>query len=470
MRAVSPLYQRLPRGPHHMPPTEVTRNQRIRMHGAMVEAVAANGYERTSVKQVIGLAGVSRRSFYEQFANKEECFLATFDLIVARMAKRMREAYSAGGERLQGRLRAALREFAAEVRAHPKAASLAIVAAQTAGEAGRLRVRRATAALERRISGSFARASDASALPAPVVRAIVGGLQEATALRLREGRAQELASLSDELLKWTLLFQTPALAGPAARAPSTDVNGSGPDVNGKPSGAHYRARAAATNGHRPGGNGAGGWSGDRLGDGSHREELPGGETPEACRARLLPTVLRLAAVEDYQELSAPQIAQEADVPMELFFELFADRDECFLAAFDALSDELLHATADAELVSGDWPCAVRRVVGELLGRLAERPLYARTIAASALSAGPEAITRNHELAHGIATLLTEGAPGKARSKIALEGIAGALWHVIRCQVAADQIQALPALSDCLAYVVLTPYLGAERAAAVVSEP
>ena len=55
------------------------RHQRNRMHGAMVEAVALRGYERTSVKQVVGLAGVSRRSFYEQFANKQECFLATYD-------------------------------------------------------------------------------------------------------------------------------------------------------------------------------------------------------------------------------------------------------------------------------------------------------------------------------------------------------------------------------------------------------
>ena len=51
------------------------------MYGAMIEAVAASGYGRTSVKQVVMLAGVSRRAFYEQFANKEECFLATLDLI-----------------------------------------------------------------------------------------------------------------------------------------------------------------------------------------------------------------------------------------------------------------------------------------------------------------------------------------------------------------------------------------------------
>jgi hypothetical protein len=61
--APAPLYQRLPHGPHRLAAEEVIRNQRARMHGAMIEAVATNGYERTSVKQVVGLAGVSRRSF-----------------------------------------------------------------------------------------------------------------------------------------------------------------------------------------------------------------------------------------------------------------------------------------------------------------------------------------------------------------------------------------------------------------------
>ena len=110
-RSIAPLYQRLPRGPHHLGPTEVARHQRLRMHGAMVEAVAANDYASTSVKQVIGLAGVSRRAFYEQFANKEECFLATFDLIAARGVKRVTRAYRATDGDLEQRIRASVEEF-----------------------------------------------------------------------------------------------------------------------------------------------------------------------------------------------------------------------------------------------------------------------------------------------------------------------------------------------------------------------
>src|SRR5271163_2421137 len=85
--SAGPLYERLPHGPHRLDHNQVVRNQRSRMYGAMVEAVAASGYERASVRQVVALAGVSRRSFYEQFSNKQECFLQAFDVIVARNAK-----------------------------------------------------------------------------------------------------------------------------------------------------------------------------------------------------------------------------------------------------------------------------------------------------------------------------------------------------------------------------------------------
>ncbi|HEY2216171.1 MAG TPA: helix-turn-helix domain-containing protein, partial [Solirubrobacteraceae bacterium] len=104
--AVAPLYERLPHGPHRLGTEEVIRNQRTRMHGAMIEAVAANGYEGTSVKQVVSLAGVSRRSFYEQFANKQECFLATYDVIAGRGAGRVSAAYRAANGGVEDRMHA----------------------------------------------------------------------------------------------------------------------------------------------------------------------------------------------------------------------------------------------------------------------------------------------------------------------------------------------------------------------------
>ena len=464
-RSIAPLYQRLPRGPHQLAPTEVARHQRLRMHGAMVEAVAANGYASTSVKQIIGLAGVSRRAFYEQFANKEECFLATFDLVAARGVKRVHEAYRSTGGDLEQRIRAAAGEFTDEINSNAKGAGLAIVQAQTAGAPGLARLRRATGTFEQMLSSSFAHADDAGPLPAPIVRGIVGGMHEATAVRLRAGHPEEIPALSEEIAQWTLLFHTAAAERLSERLAE-------------------RARASSLAGaHRRRVSGAGGratgtsstldaWMPPGLRAVSHgrsRDPLVAPRSDEELRERLRSSVLNLAVVDDYHELSAPQIAEEAGVPIESFFELFESKEECFLAAFDDLSDELLGIAADPDLVSGDWAMTVRRVVGELLALLAERPLYAHIIASEAPSACPEALERDCDLAHNIATLLTEAAPERARNKLAVEGVAGAIWHTIRCQVTSGQIHLLPALSDYLAYIVLAPFIGADAAAEIVIE-
>jgi AcrR family transcriptional regulator len=241
------------------------------MHGAMIEAVAHNGYERTSVKQVVGLAGVSRRSFYEQFANKQECFLATYDLIATRSAGRVSAAYRA-----------------------------------TRGDA------------EERM------------LPAPVIRGIAGGLHAALSGCLREGTAQTAPDVTEEMFRWTLLFQTPAARQLAERLSE-------------------RAHGALGQGRKP----------------------PRGRSVTGTRAtcasereRLLEHALRLAVTEDYHELSAPQIADAAGVPIDAFFELFDGKQECFLAALDMLGEQLMTLAADPDLRSADWPQAVRRTIGE----------------------------------------------------------------------------------------------------------
>ena len=73
---------------------EVAHHQRTRLYGAMIEAVARRGYAATTVAEVIALAGVSRRAFYEMFSNKEACFLATHDIVVARARKLMLVAWT----------------------------------------------------------------------------------------------------------------------------------------------------------------------------------------------------------------------------------------------------------------------------------------------------------------------------------------------------------------------------------------
>jgi AcrR family transcriptional regulator len=82
---------RLPRGRHTLTRDQVVADQRARMMLALADAVGEKGYGPTSVADVIGRAGVSRQTFYEQFSSKLDCFLATFDtageLLLAELAR-----------------------------------------------------------------------------------------------------------------------------------------------------------------------------------------------------------------------------------------------------------------------------------------------------------------------------------------------------------------------------------------------
>src|SRR6516164_1797887 len=81
-RASAGILTVLPRGRHAAPRPVVREVQRVRMLAAMVQAVAEKGYARVAVTDVVERAGVSRKTFYEQFANKDDCFLAAYDATV----------------------------------------------------------------------------------------------------------------------------------------------------------------------------------------------------------------------------------------------------------------------------------------------------------------------------------------------------------------------------------------------------
>jgi len=75
----------LPHRGHGVPRKTVRESQRWRLLEGMVEATAQHGYADATVADVIGFARVSRKAFYEHFTDKQDCFLATYDVVSDRM-------------------------------------------------------------------------------------------------------------------------------------------------------------------------------------------------------------------------------------------------------------------------------------------------------------------------------------------------------------------------------------------------
>src|SRR4051794_6931013 len=110
-KSTKPLFPRLTSGPGGIGRRHTERHQRGRLEGAMVAAVAQHGYPETTVSELVGLAGVSKSTFYEHFASKEECFLRTFETVVNEASARVAIAYRSAGN-LEERLAAAFSRFA----------------------------------------------------------------------------------------------------------------------------------------------------------------------------------------------------------------------------------------------------------------------------------------------------------------------------------------------------------------------
>jgi AcrR family transcriptional regulator len=100
--------------------------QRRRLLFAIIELVAENGLESTSVGHVCERAGMSRRTFYEIFEDREACFLAALDVAVERIGDGVVEAYEGGG-RWHKRIREALAILLAHIDLEPGLARLCLI-------------------------------------------------------------------------------------------------------------------------------------------------------------------------------------------------------------------------------------------------------------------------------------------------------------------------------------------------------
>lgn len=68
----------LPRGPHGLDREVVMASQRGRLLSAFVEVAGEKGYHATTIQDIVGRAGTAKRTFYEYFRDKDECFAQAF--------------------------------------------------------------------------------------------------------------------------------------------------------------------------------------------------------------------------------------------------------------------------------------------------------------------------------------------------------------------------------------------------------
>ena len=199
----------LPRGPHRLTRETVIESQRGRMIEAIAVAVADKGYAATTVGDVVSGAGVSRKTFYEHFTDKEDCFLAAWDtgvqvLFDAILSSRDRESDPI--ERMRAGLRAYLTTLAEEP-AFARSFFSEVVAAGPRAEARRAEVHARFAELFATIQQQAQRdMPQLPDVPPAISRAAVGAINELVSDYVRSGRTERLPELVDTLLYLELVL------------------------------------------------------------------------------------------------------------------------------------------------------------------------------------------------------------------------------------------------------------------------
>jgi AcrR family transcriptional regulator len=210
-----PELARLPPGRHGLPREFVTHNQRERLIAGLAEAIAENGYSGTTIAHITRAAAVSRRTFYEHFSSKDECFVAAYDTVMNELQERVTEAFESEHEDWAHSVKAGIDAMLEFLAAEPNLARLCMVEALVAGPAV---VERYDAAIQGFVpyfqKGREGRPPEVLArLSATTEEALVGGMVSLISRRIIAGRAEELEQLLPDLVEFTL---TPYLGSDGA--------------------------------------------------------------------------------------------------------------------------------------------------------------------------------------------------------------------------------------------------------------
>ena len=443
----------LPRGPHSLTREQVASNQRLRLLEGMIDAIGDKGYAATTVSDVIRRAGVSRKAFYEHFANKEECFLATYDSIAAVGRRGVSMAFRRA-EGLPDSVQAALGELIELAIARPQALRVLMVEIGAAGPAGIERREQLVVRYEDFLRTSLGLPAGPGAIPNPILRGVVGGILHVIYTHLRRGERKQLRRRLPDLVAWATSYW------PAPESIMTLVDPTPQELH-----------LDLTGGRAPGSLSLGAAT-------SRRRRLPRGENGmprsfvvHSQRERILDAVTNLTTRWGYAALTVEGIAAEASVSLQAFYEHFSDKEDAFLVAYEIGQDKALALVERAYDAQPDWRYGVRAGMSALFGFLAGEPAFAHMAMIDVLAATERTSARAFKGAAPYGQMLQpdpEHAPNGRPPEVTVHAIAGGLFELMLHHALQRRVHELPVLVPRATYFALAPFIGAEAAGEVAT--
>jgi AcrR family transcriptional regulator len=438
--------------------------ERERIVEALIEIAAERGYAETTIEMVLDRAGLDRPAFDRHFRGKYDCFLSTWREINEGCMREMVEAFNSH-EEWPDRLRAVACEIVDALRSDPSRAAFA-VEVLAAGDAARARRDMTMRVIASLIDAGRNEMDDPESVPHTTAEALAGSAYGQVYAKVVKGEADELPDLVPQLMSAAVIPYLGVEAGLAELSRSFDPP------------TRYRRAVAKKSSSRKAGET--GMSAEeyppelaRLPPGRHG--LPREFVIHNQRERLIAGLAEAIAENGYSGTTIAHITRHAAVSRRTFYEHFSSKDECFVAAYDTVMEDLRGRVSTAFDAEDDWPHAVKAGIQAMLEFLAAEPHLARLCMVEALVAGPVVVERYDAAIQSFVPYFKQGREGRAPEVIARlsptteEALVGGMVSLISRRIIAGKAEELEELLPDLVEFTLTPYLGSAEAAALARE-
>src|SRR4029077_102979 len=181
-----------------------------------------------------------------------------------------------------------------------------------------------------------------------------------------------------------------------------------------------------------------------------RLRVGGARVIEVQRSRMLAATVQVVGELGYEKMSVARVTARAGVSRRTFYDLFVDREECFLAAFSETVERARALACEAAGGERDWRSRVRGGLAVLLQLFAEEPLAGRVLVVDALKAGPAVLERRAGVVAELIAVVEDGRAPAARASAARrraqarggrevapltgEGVVGAVLAVVHARL------------------------------------
>jgi AcrR family transcriptional regulator len=182
------------------------------------------------------------------------------------------------------------------------------------------------------------------------------------------------------------------------------------------------------------------------------------------------------AVEEvgYARMTVAQVISRARVSRKTFYDVFTDREDCFLCAFDQALDQASVLAREACEQEPGWAEGVRSGLARLLAFMDDEPRLAKLCIVEALGAGERVLERRARALQEFASVIDRGrSVATATSEppdVTAEGVVGAIFSVLHARVLEGGEDPLADLLGPLMSMIVLPYLGPRAARRELSRP